>query len=397
MNWERTIFKTSSEKIAYLKKTGLLPEGTDDLRQLFYNGLQVSGLTKCEIIGCYNDSVAIIDVAGKEMNIAADYLKEMQPLVGRIKKVLGIDFETANGQRDSACSVGLYLKEFQLDHVICEKEILINPHCKFNGFNTYVNGITAEMVANCPDFRTAYTEICSLIDKDTLIVVHNASFDISVLRRSCERYGLTAPKLSFICTLQMARKVIPALPSYSLDYLADHLGLGEFNHHNALEDAKMCALLFDCLMDTCGCETRKQLEKKEIIFAGELDDAKDIYIPCRTNKVVGHQRSYTNRSTVSIEIPEHVDPDHPFYQKTVVFTGHLKSMTRDTAQKMIATIGGIPGSTVTSDTNYLVCGYQDAYHLHGKDKSSKMIKAEGYAAKGYDIQIINEVDFLELL
>ena len=154
--------------------------------------------------------------------------------------------------------------------------------------------------------------------------------------------------------------------------------------------------------DPFGCcsrylECSQQLEKKEIIFAGKLDDAKDIYIPCRTNKVVGHQRSYTNRSTVSIEIPEHVDPDHPFYQKTVVFTGHLKSMTRDTAQKMIATIGGIPGNTVTSDTNYLVCGYQDAYHLHGKDKSSKMIKAEGYASKGYDIQIINEVDFLELL
>ncbi|MBS6701484.1 MAG: hypothetical protein KH284_07755 [Clostridiales bacterium] len=397
MKWERTIFETSDEKLSFLKNSGLLPDGSDEVRQLFYNGVQSSALTKCEIIGCYNNSVALIDVAGKEIKIASDYLKEMQPLVGRIKKVLGIDFETANGQRDSACSVGLYLKEFQLDHVICKKEILINPHCKFNGFNTYVNGITAEMVANCPDFRAAYTEICSLIDKDTLVVVHNASFDISVLRRSCERYGLTSPKLSFICTLQMARKVIPALPSYSLDYLADHLGLGEFNHHNALEDAKMCALLFDFLMDTCGCETRKQLEKKEIIFAGELDDAKAVYIPCRTNKVEGQQRSHTNRSAVSIEIHEHIDPDHPFYQKTVVFTGHLKSMTRDTAKKMIAAVGGIPGSAVTSDTNYLVCGYQDAYHLYGKDKSSKTIKAEEYAAKGYDIQIINEVDFLELL
>lgn len=394
MNWEKTIFKTLDEKIAYLKKVDLLPEGVDELRQLFYNGVRSPGLTKCEIVGCYNYSVAIIDVAGEEINISADYLKEMQPLVGRIKKVLGIDFETANGHRDSACSVGLYLKEFQLDRVIYAKEILINPHCRFNGFNTYVNRITAEMVANCPDFRTVYTEICSLIDKDTLVVVHNASFDISVLRRSCERYGLPTPKLSFICTLQMARKLIPALPSYSLDYLVDQLGLGEFNHHNALEDAKMCVLLFDCLMDTCGCETRKQLEKKEIIFAGELDDTKGIYVPCRTSKEEAQQRP---RSTLSVEIAEHVDPGHSFYQKTIVLTGTLKSMSRTTAQKMIAAVGGIPGSAVTTDTNYLVCGYQDTYRLHGKDKSSKALKAEEYAAKGYDIQIINEADFLKLL
>lgn len=391
MNWEKTIFQSLDEKISYLKKVDLLPEGVDELRQLFYNGVWAPGLTKCEIVGCYNYSVAIIDVAGKEINISTDYLKEMQPLVGRIKKVLGIDFETANEHRDSACSVGLYLKEFQLDHVICEKEILINPHCRFNGFNTYVNGITAEMVANCPDFRTVYTEICSLIDKDTLVVVHNASFDISVLRRSCARYGLPAPKLSFICTLQMARKVIPALPSYQLDYLVDQLGLGEFNHHNALDDAKMCVLLFDCLMDTCGCETRKQLEKKEIIFAGELDDTNGIYVPCRNSKYEAQHRPR------SIEIAEHVDPGHPFYQKTIVFTGTLKSMSRTTAQKMIAAVGGIPGSALTTDTNYLVCGYQDTYRLHGKDKSSKVLKAEEYASKGYDIQIISEADFLKSL
>ncbi len=394
MNWEKTIFQSLDEKISYLKKVDLLPEGVDELRQLFYNGVWAPGLTKCEIVGCYNYSVAIIDVAGKEINISTDYLKEMQPLVGRIKKVLGIDFETANEHRDSACSVGLYLKEFQLDHVICEKEILINPHCRFNGFNTYVNGITAEMVANCPDFRTVYTEICSLIDKDTLVVVHNASFDISVLRRSCARYGLPAPKLSFICTLQMARKVIPALPSYQLDYLVDQLGLGEFNHHNALDDAKMCVLLFDCLMDTCGCETRKQLEKKEIIFAGELDDTNGIYVPCRNSK---YEAQHRPRSTLSVDIAEHVDPGHPFYQKTIVFTGTLKSMSRTTAQKMIAAVGGIPGSALTTDTNYLVCGYQDTYRLHGKDKSSKVLKAEEYASKGYDIQIISEADFLKSL
>ena len=72
-------------------------------------------------------------------------------------------------------------------------------------------------------------------------------------------------------------------------------------------------------------------------------------------------------------------------------------MSRTTAQKMIAAVGGIPGSAVTTDTNYLVCGYQDTYRLHGKDKSSKALKAEEYAAKGYDIQIINEADFLKLL
>jgi len=51
---------------------------------------------------------------------------------------------------------------------------------------------------------------------------------------------MAAPRLSYLCTLQVARRVWPELPSKGLAALAGHLGI-EFRHHNAAEDARACA------------------------------------------------------------------------------------------------------------------------------------------------------------
>jgi DNA polymerase III subunit epsilon len=154
------------------------------------------------------------------------------------ERIIAIDFETANEQRGSACSVGLAWVEG--GKVARIEERYIRPHdLRFSRFNIAIHGIHPEDVADAPLFPQAMAEFADEFSGATLIA-HNAAFDMSVLRAGFAQYGQAWPELDYLCTLQMARRVWRDLGSYKLSAVADFLGL-KFQHHNAAEDAAMCA------------------------------------------------------------------------------------------------------------------------------------------------------------
>ena len=77
----------------------------------------------------------------------------MSTKANRIRHILGIDFETANRTRSSACSLGLCVLDFPSGEVLEKKQFLINPNVQFDYFNTLVNGITPDMVKDAPLFQ----------------------------------------------------------------------------------------------------------------------------------------------------------------------------------------------------------------------------------------------------
>ena len=307
-------------------------------------------------------------------------------------RILGIDFETANQYRDSACSVGIYCKDFSTKEIICEKEILLNPKQEFNYFNTLVNGITPEMVVDAPTFEAAYNEIVSLIDDQTVIVAHNASFDISVFMKSCERYSLEIPSFYFLDTLNMSKTLLKGLISYSLDYVADHLNLGSFKDHNALDDARICVHIFEYFLNDLDLNDYKNFAHKIRMRVGSYDNDNNRY---------RYSSLFKTAHAISIEVDDIdetcFDDNHPFFNKNIVFTGTLNSMSRELASKKVLSVGGNPVTGVNKSTNFLVFGFQDKFFLNGKDKSNKLIKAETLLAKGAEIEIIDEDTFLKML
>jgi DNA polymerase-3 subunit epsilon len=104
---------------------------------------------------------------------------------------------------------------------------------------SWVHGITAGDVEDKTEFPAVFEEFHSDLE-GALLLAHNAGFDAGVLRGCMRAYGVKAKRLRYLCTLRVARTVWPELPSKSLDNLARHLGLA-FRHHNAAEDARVCA------------------------------------------------------------------------------------------------------------------------------------------------------------
>jgi DNA polymerase-3 subunit epsilon len=153
-------------------------------------------------------------------------------------KTIAIDFETANEQRGSACSVGLAWIED--GRVVRVEERLIRPRdMRFSSFNIAIHGIRPEQVEDAGEFPEVMDEFSDDFAGATMIA-HNAAFDFSVWRACLDQYRQSYPELSYLCSVKMAKHTWPQLISHKLNVLADHLGLS-FMHHNAAEDAAICA------------------------------------------------------------------------------------------------------------------------------------------------------------
>jgi DNA polymerase-3 subunit epsilon len=191
-----------------------------------------------------------------------------------------IDFETANSKRASACALGIVRVE---GGKIVEKEAwLIRPEdMKFSYMNIAIHGIRPEQVEDEPEFGELFTKIFREKLEGQLVVAHNASFDMSVLRKSLDLYGLEYPSFDYLCTVKIAKKTWPELYNHKLNTVSEFLGF-EFNHHDALDDCLACANL---LIKACKAENVKspdELADKLNIQTGRMFTNR--YKPCSDNK-----------------------------------------------------------------------------------------------------------------
>lgn len=145
-----------------------------------------------------------------------------------------IDFETANSNVSSACSLGIAVVENNL--ITLTKEWYFKPvPFRFDYFNTLIHGITARDVEHCPGFDGVWDEILEVIGGKTL-VAHYAPFDMSVLGALTNTYALRTPGFDYFCSCELSRKVWRNLQNHKLDTVCEHLNI-QLDHHNAASDA----------------------------------------------------------------------------------------------------------------------------------------------------------------
>ena len=117
----------------------------------------------------------------------------------------------------------------------------VNPRKKIPWQASRVHGITDAMLAGQPLPRDVYPAFHEFIS-DSLLVAHNAIFDLSFLQHEFRFLGMTLEN-PFLCTLQMARKRYPCLPNHRLETVALHVlgALPVKQRHRALGDAVLTA------------------------------------------------------------------------------------------------------------------------------------------------------------
>jgi len=151
-----------------------------------------------------------------------------------------IDFETANHNPSSVCSVGVVIvRNGLIDEKIYH---LINPEPDwYSWLFTQIHGLTDADTRDAKVFPYVWEEIAPKIEGLPL-VAHSSQFDEGCLRAVHRVYQMDYPDYQFYCTCRASKKKFGSLlPNHQLQTVAAHCGFNLTNHHNALADAEACA------------------------------------------------------------------------------------------------------------------------------------------------------------
>ncbi len=266
---------------------------------------------------------------------------------------------------------------------LVKPEAPIYDDCYIDPFIEDLTGISNEMLRNAPSTDLVVSEFKKFIG-DSILIGHNVSFDINFLYDNFEKY-LNCPLTNdFVNTMRISRRLHPK-ESNSLSSIAERYHVDYTGAHRALRDCFITKSCLDCMKD-------------EI-----LETYPDFESFSKTFKKRGHGHSasghYLSHDRISEVEPSEVEPDdtNPIYNKVIVFTGALETMTRKAAMQMVENCGGINGGSVTKKTNYLVLGNNDYCSTIKDGKSAKQKRAEQLKLDGYEIEIIPENVFLDMV
>lgn len=157
----------------------------------------------------------------------------------------------------------------------------VKPNTSISEMVTSLTGITNEMVADAgPTDRIIFDflQFC----EDYPVLGHNLMFDYRFMKRYAQKYYMDFQKEG-LDTLKIARKVLPELPSRSLESLCDHYQIVNASAHRAYHDALATAKVYQTLKHYFGRE-------QEALFVPEVLQVKQKKVQPATNR----QKEYLN-------------------------------------------------------------------------------------------------------
>lgn len=287
---------------------------------------------------------------------------------------VAIDFETANNAQSSACALGLVKVESGV--IVERREWLIKPTPFEMGFyQNKIHKIELMDLVDKPAFDEIWDELKPLLENQ-VVIAHNASFDFGVLNSVCSHYNIKPIKFTRMCSIALSRMAWHNERGYGLSTLVkSKLDNYSFNHHDALADAEACAQLVLKVLNVLSLSSIQEIQ----------------YYKSSRLQIKRSSRVKTVKKVFEGTINEGLN--NPFRKKEVVFTGTLEYFVRKEAEVLVKKIGGFPAQFVSSRTKYLVVGQYDI----NRTKSSKIQKAEQLALEGYNVKIIGEKEFIEMM
>jgi len=158
--------------------------------------------------------------------------------------ILDIEGDGAPFRKESIIEIAVY--RFDGHRIVDQFISLVNPEGPITPFVRKLTGITEKMVKTAPKFHELARRIVEITD-GAVLVGHNVEFDYRMLRQSFRRLGYDYEKET-LDTIELARKLLPGEPSYSLGKLCKSIGVPMTEHHRAAGDARATLDLFRLMM-----------------------------------------------------------------------------------------------------------------------------------------------------
>ncbi|MGI9551529.1 MAG: exonuclease domain-containing protein [Aurantibacter sp.] len=157
-----------------------------------------------------------------------------------------LDIETTGGKYNEEGITEIAIHKFNGHEVVDKFISLVNPEKEIQPFVAKLTGINSKMLRSAPKFHEVAKRIVE-ITQDTVLVAHNAQFDYRILRTEFRRLGYDYERKT-LCTVDLAKKLLPDAESHSLGKLVRSLGIAVSDRHRANGDALATLKLFKLLL-----------------------------------------------------------------------------------------------------------------------------------------------------
>lgn len=160
-----------------------------------------------------------------------------------------LDVETTGSGRASGRVMEIGAFRVSRGRIVADFQTLVNPLEPIPAFVSQLTGITDRMVAASPRFDEIAPAMLDFIG-DGVLVAHNADFDVRFLNGEIARlYPRRKMWNASLCTLRLARRLLPGLANYRLHTVAEHCCVTIRNRHRAGGDAEATAHIFIRLLE----------------------------------------------------------------------------------------------------------------------------------------------------
>ena len=164
-----------------------------------------------------------------------------------------VDLETTGGSAQTEAITEIGAVKVRGGQVLGEFATLVDPGRSIPPQITILTGITDTMVYDAPPIGAVLPAFLEFI-RGSVLVAHNAGFDVGFLKAACARMDLPWPGPAVVDTVRLARKVLTRAeaPSVRLSALADLLGARVAPDHRALTDARATVDVLHALFERLG-------------------------------------------------------------------------------------------------------------------------------------------------
>lgn len=362
-----------------------------------------------------------------------------------------IDVETPNKFNNRICSIGINQTD-KFGTLIDSKYLLVNPEAKFDDICMRIHGISPIDVKDAITFPELWNKYLEHVFSTSIIVAHNARFDLSAIYKAVRDYKLVIPKIEYIDTIEVAENSNINFASKKLNDICATLQINLEDHHKADSDAYACMSIYWKLVKENNIDpivrefefhrtrridqkvehkysdsTRKMQQLKLMIEESvadskiETDEAMDILNFIESDEQLRNDPSISTLTDVlqkcltdgyiDEEESNHlmkvfnnaVDPvsksnaDIEFANKNFILSGDFGHGSKASVESLITAKGGMILKSVTKKCNYVVVGGQGSEAYAMGNYGTKVKKALDWQAKGIPVQIVSEEDLFNCL
>jgi DNA polymerase-3 subunit epsilon len=172
------------------------------------------------------------------------------------------DTETTGTSAESNRVIELGAVKVEDGEIVDRFQQLINPQRSIPGRITKLTGITTGMVFDAPTVDEVLPGYLDFLD-DGILTAHNLSFDKGFLDAELERIGQEPLPNETLCTVRLARRLLPGLDSKGLSRLVQFYDITVDGRHRALGDAEATGHVLTRLLS-------------QLAFEHEIDTVEDL-------------------------------------------------------------------------------------------------------------------------